>query len=317
MNLGFICPRPGDGTSFYRAVAPFGYLSRKTGLHLIESPEWNWGVLSKCNAVFMQRPYSDEHLAIANLCRQMNVPLWVDYDDDYSCIPDWLPSIQDSLGSNESLDNMRAIVDSAAVVTVSTGALRHIREDAIVIPNALNTYIWPMCQSSRRDRITWRGSATHLGDIEPILPALETFHTEHMDWELHFLGSVHYRANQLGTVHSYIDILNFMEAWHGLCPAIHICPLADIPFNHAKSNNAWLEASSAGAMVVAPDFPEWRRPGILNYPEGGFGATLEEAVEMGDAKRIEAVERSRAFITENLTLDIVNRQRFEILNRFK
>ena len=296
---------------------PFGYLSRKTGLHLVESPDWNWGVLSRCDAVFMQRPFMDEHLAVANLCRQMNVPLWVDYDDNYATFPDWCPNQQEEFGSQDALNNMRACIDFADVVTVSTDALKSIREDAIVIPNALNTYIWPMAHIGQRKVITWRGSGGHAGDVEPVIQDLEKFHTEQMDWDFHFLGPVHYRANQLGTVHPYIDILSFMEAWHGLCPAIHICPLADIPFNHAKSNNAWLEASSAGAMVVAPDFPEWRRPGILNYPEGGFGATLEEAVEMGDAKRIEAVERSRAFITENLTLDIVNRQRFEILKRFE
>ncbi len=66
---------------------------------------------------------------------------------------------------------------------------------------------------------------------------------------------------------------------HRLQPAIMIVPLVDNDFNRAKSNIAWLEGCFAGAAVIAPDFPEFQRPGVLNYssPEQ-FGDVLGNAM---------------------------------------
>ena len=131
---------------------------------------------------------------------------------------------------------------------------------------------------------------------------------------MHFFGRPDWRCNKLGDVHSYRDVFSYMEQLHGLAPAIHIVPLCDIPFNRAKSNNAWLEATSTGAIVVAPDLPEWRRPGVLLYKQGGFYEIVRTAMAMTEKQRLNEVAKSRKYILENLTLSIVNKQRREILN---
>ena len=59
-----------------------------------------------------------------------------------------------------------------------------------------------------------------------------------------------------------------------------VVPLKDNLFNHAKSNLAWIEATCAGAMTLAPDWPEWRRPGVSNYESPlNFKKLLRERLE--------------------------------------
>ena len=284
MNLGIVAPIPSDGTSLYRAWGPFSYLAREVGpsLRLIQHDVWGWPELMELDAMFLQRPYLEEHGMIAKFCKSLNIPLWVDYDDDYACFPEWCQSQQSEYGNPRALSIMHSCVDMAKVVTVSTDALTCLKpEKALVIPNALNTYIWPMSDVPRTNTVAWRGSGGHNGDLDSVLPSLRILFASESKWKMHFFGRPDWRCNRLGEVHSYRDVFSYMEQLHSLAPAIHIVPLCDIPFNRAKSNNAWLEATSTGAIVVAPDLPEWRRPG--------------------------------KYILENLTLPIVNKQRREIL----
>jgi hypothetical protein len=70
-------------------------------------------------------------------------------------------------------------------------------------------------------------------------------------------------------------------------------------------------------MVVAPDYPEWNRPGILNYEPGQLGDGLDRAMALGCGGRAIAVQLSRSYIQDHLTLPIVNEQRIEILKGFE
>jgi len=98
-------------------------------------------------------------------------------------------------------------------------------------------------------------------------------------------------------------------------PAIYIVPLEFNNFNRSKSNCGWLEMTYAGAVTLAPNMPEWIRPGIVNYdnPEE-FQDKLELLMsDVGLRKR--NYEKSYEYIKENLLLSIVNKQRKQILNK--
>jgi hypothetical protein len=105
---------------------------------------------------------------------------------------------------------------------------------------------------------------------------------------------------------------------------VHIVPLRDNAFNRCRSNLAWIEATCAGAVVIAPDWEEWRRPGIMNYTDAeGFRRTLRGVMEqyaMGLVKKTDErqehfnVEMSRAYIEQHLQLDKVNEARWGIIN---
>jgi hypothetical protein len=118
------------------------------------------------------------------------------------------------------------------------------------------------------------------------------------------------------------EIFSYMGVFRQLAPFIHIVGLEDNPFNRAKSNVAWVEASAAGAVVLAPDWPEWQRPGVQTYtdPEDFerklkalmLDYTKEEVRGDGRELHWRALE-SREFIAKNQTLRKTNETRIEIL----
>jgi hypothetical protein len=108
----------------------------------------------------------------------------------------------------------------------------------------------------------------------------------------------------------------YMDAFARLGPWLHIVPLANNGFNRSKSNLAWLEATAAGAVVLAPALEEWQRPGIVNYKDASdFGNKLSRLMDEFNAPGCHPnVTLSRAYIRENLSLRCLNAQRWEILN---
>src|SRR5574343_899363 len=77
-----VCPNYYDATSWYRGMRPFQRIKRETGkINLAMVTSVDWSVLGNCDLLFLQRPYTEAHLKLATLATQMNVPIWVDFDD--------------------------------------------------------------------------------------------------------------------------------------------------------------------------------------------------------------------------------------------
>lgn len=254
---------------------------------------------------------------VARMCKVLNVPLWVDYDDLYSAFPNWTQAQQQFYGGAEAQSVVRLCLELANVVTVSTEALKSLSQKAELVPNALPTYFWPMTGGPRSNSITWRGSSGHNADCDWGLDAMREVASTRPEHKWHFFGVPSYHCYDFGQVHAYKDAFSYMHDFCTLAPKVHVVPLVDCEFNRAKSNNAWLEATAAGAVVVAPAWPEWIRPGVINYSDlASFRDGILRALDMSNADRAELVHKSRQFITEHLTLDVVNRRRMEILRRF-
>ena len=71
--------------------------------------------------------------------------------------------------------------------------------------------------------------------------------------------------------------------------------------------------------MLAPDWEEWRRPGIVNYSNASdFGAKLARLMDEhtgGIAGAPPNVALSRAYVREHLGLRLVNKERWSILNK--
>jgi hypothetical protein len=86
-------------------------------------------------------------------------------------------------------------------------------------------------------------------------------------------------------------------------------PLHVSDFNRAKSNIGWIEAVHAGAITVAPDFQEWRRPGVINYackPRTdlpSFQTAMWMALSMSGHNRAEELERARKAVPLERTVN--------------
>lgn len=359
-RLGCVVPNLTDGTSFYRAAGPLQALELASGgnLRLETGGMINWVYLRGVDAVFMQRPFTSDHMKIMSMCKMQGKPIWIDYDDDLYTVP--LQNPTHKLYSPKKIqNNITSLLAQADFVSVSTPALqlklqkilervasaaenaevpkRHFNpEKIVVIPNAYDAELfgysarrWNQPLSDASLCAMWRGSHTHDADLSAYtFPLTEAFARGGGNWTLNFVGSPWWgtiKTLEEGGVPAErviitppLDPIEYFQFLNHIRPAFVFVPLLDDAFNRAKSNIAWIEASHAGAMTLAPDWEEWRRPGVINYKDthdfrGLFGQILKGNV----FDRVRMVGESREFIMGNLTLSVVNRRREEIIEKLR
>lgn len=319
MNLGVISQGHRDASTYYRADGVLAYLRQMADVRLVVDTEWHYQKLMQCDAVFMHRPWIDGHRNVAEMCKTLNIPLWIDYDDDQFSLNRY-NDFHDEFMQPHLHDNMRRISELASAISVSTEALLERYPKAVVIPNALNDYVWKLEPSNPKKVITWRGGATHVGDLEPFMPAIGRVANDYPDWDWHFFGCPHWNIesvvpNDQLHRHKWADPFSFMKEFRSVAPAVHIVPLADNRFNRCKSNCAWLEATYAGAAVVAPAWPEWSRFGVTCYDSAdSFESCLRGLLDDPPAWKLWN-EESRNVISESLLLSHVNKLRVDLLSQ--
>ena len=348
-KLAVDCPDPEDGTSLMRGIGPLAAMCRQDRrLELSRclvtpqgAPGYSWDWLVECDALFLQRPYTFEAVACAQTARAFGRPVWVDWDDDLTCVPE--SNYFHSAHPPERAKKVMALCWALAdVVTVSTN---HLRERLLelglgqqlpksareqldagkvrVIPNACH---WPMRNAPRTRRVVWRGGRSHDEDVMAFLPAIAEVARlpQFSQWEWWFVGEMsayvaaqvkaaipapNLRADYKDFIHQYMGALNALAPW------LVMVPLADNMFNRSKSNLAWIEATAAGAVTLAPDWEEWRRPGVVNYADRpNFKGYLRWFLETFGEQNVSVhATKSRDYIDEYLLLDKVNENRWEII----
>lgn len=325
-------PMKADGTSFYRAYGTFKDLADKVDIEIIDYIQrpggWSWADFAMCDILFLQRPGTPEHHKLCRYCKDMGLKVWIDYDDNFFLIP--AENRMFDAITVESKQRMLDIIKMADVVSVSTEALKTFMVKAgakrvDVIPNALNpNLLRPVkAYNFRRPKIppnpqrqvyTWRGSDTHSGDIldymDPLSQAMEA--RKDVDWV--FMGWNPWYLNRVGLQYRYIhpdDIFSYFEKLKQVRPELMHVVLSANEFNLHKSNIAWIEATAAGSVCVGPAWPEWTRPGLINYDTPDqYRDILTNA---NDLKLADRWQESMDFIQENLLLTRVNEKRADLI----
>lgn len=340
--LAFI-PNPTDATSFYRASGPLKALQKKMNFRMERGSEVNWDTLKSHDVVFLQRPFTDIHVKIVDMAKANGKKVWVDYDDDLFNVPRSNRTYK-LYGNPKNQNNIAQIIGKADNVTVSTvallnqfsaildlvkrGAPEHLDQlvlDGRKIVLTPNAYDVDFVAHYRKDRakpepnklVTWRGSDTHDKDLMSVTQELKAVLSGNLDWTMNFIGSPFWH-----TIESLEEIqgikennvletesLDPAEYWKFLwvtAPSLMIAPLWDCPFNRAKSNIAWIEGLHAGAVTLAPNFEEWRRPGVINYDSPMDFADKMLGYLKGEFDREALYLSGWEFIMDNLTLSRVN-----------
>lgn len=347
-RLACLSPNKTDATSLFRAGGPLFALQRKLPDLLIEFHDsFSWLTMKSCDAVFIQRPMLDSHVALVNLAKANRKPIIVDYDDDLFCVPPSNPTFP-IYSKRKNQDNVVTILAKADVVMCSTPALAakfrvilgRLAQDPKpewnlnlnkfhVIPNAYDHELLAPLAGRKWEQpnklVCWRGSSTHDKDLMLYTEAIANAFSKHLDWTFNFIGQPWWGTmqkldeipgikptNNIQT--ETLDPINYFDFLKTVKPALMIVPLEDIPFNRAKSNIAWLEAVHAGAVALAPDWAEWQRPGVITYkdPED-FEEKLSDFM-VNRWQSWDLWDSSRDFVVENLMLNKVNALR-EVLIR--
>lgn len=334
---------PDGGVSLMRGLGPLNAMRREDDrleivLPRLEDGRWklSWDWLGGCDALLLVAPNSAAHCQLAVKAKMMGLPVWVDWDDDLTCLPRYNPNA--ALFPPDAMRlNLPMLTRCADVVTVSTDEIKRRRSAAVkpaeaakihVLPNASH---WENFEGDRSPLVTWRGWGNHDADLLDVLPGLREISKlpQFCNWKWFFMGEPGWRVmealppseGKVTTPYEYdpgfdADPFLYMKALASLTPWLHVVPLEDNPFNRCRSNLAWIEATAAGALVLAPDWEEWRRPGVTNYTDAAdFKLKLRSLIEAYKAHGVAGkVAESRSFITEQLLLKTLNKIRWAILN---
>jgi hypothetical protein len=327
-------PNIADVTSWYRAMGPINHLRKAcTDLNVVQMQTYNWATLGGCDVLFMQRPYTDDHVSLMDIAKtDAQIPVWVDYDDLLLAVPTDNTTYFHYM-NEKTQKNIRTLITQADVVTVSTDHLRNmllsLNKNIVVVNNGLDLSRLtvkiggkmsqrPQKLPERTKRIAWRGSRTHERDVFTMARTLVDKARASEGWDWHFIGDnmwfvtdsmVHERTY----VTAPVDCFKYHRHLFELAPSVLHVPLHLSQFNLCKSNIAWLEASWAGAYTIAPKWPEWDKPGVGTYnDENDFGDRIEEVLQ-GKIDIEACVRASWSHILEHYTLDKVNVVRKRLL----
>jgi hypothetical protein len=326
MNVGVYYPMPDDTCSFYRGAGPMNELRRVIPEVRVEQiANTGWSCIRKYDAIFVQRPTTKEHLAIIESARTCNIPTWLDFDDDFTCIPTDNPNWS-TFSDPQVQKNLQDACRLANVITVTTESLKttlgQFNQNVLVIPNAYDDYLLGECKPTERraPTILWRGSNTHQNDLLKFKAEIVATAQKFPDFEWHFLGyypffltdGMRHQFHKAMSINKYFALIRYLR------PALLFCPLVDNQFNQAKSNIAWLEATYAGAVTVAPNFPQWRQPGVFNYTDAeSFLTQMECAINSLNGEVNAYTQLSAEKVRKSFSLSVVNQLRGSVLHALR
>ena len=178
-----------------------------------------------------------------------------------------------------SAESVRYCLRRAEMITVSTPYLAELyaplNSNIRILPNCVKAELLDMPRK-RRDRVTigWQGGISHLVDMCMIQDELTAVLRSNPDTDMHWIGKdfsplqwvknpglqsrCRYTAwsDDVGDYYKAVDF------------DIAIAPLADVPFNKAKSHLKALDAAARGIPIVAQDMEPYRdfvRDGETGY----------------------------------------------------
>lgn len=318
-----------DDPCFYRCLGPLAALRQKRpsmAIQVIENV--NWASLSMNDIVMLQRPHSANQLKIAEMAVSHGLPLWVDHDDDVFNLPKGHPAY-DNYMVPQIHARIANIIRLADVVTVSTVGLKKVVErfnpNTHVVPNALMSNMVGAIRRSdapRTNLVYWRGSSTHQRDLDRYTPQMIEVAKRNpgTPWLFHGISGANYKLVESipnASRAARVDPIEYFAMISNMRPRVFVVPLEDNPFNHSKSNIAWLEATYAGAVCVAPLWDEWERPGVLNYTPETFADVLHMAMNLTPQEHERRWAESAEYISTQLDIEAVNGKRSAIIDELE
>lgn len=344
-KLGLRTADPGDARSLSRLLGPFNLMAREdprleivlppVRLDFVENQKlaWCWDWFTACDAVLFLDPFTQADKDAIFFAKTAGTRVWVDYIDDLFAVRLSNPGGAGLLGQPEVIrQNVGQIIEWADVTSTTTRGLRARLphpERVVVIPESCR---WPAFDFPRKKLVTWRGLASHEEDLETALPAIKAVAHDPLfaDWEWAFFGDPSWKVTEAVPKENLVIVpscapYQFMQLWAGQAPFLHLVPLADNQFNRGKSNLAWLEASAAGAAVLAPEWhPEFAGAGVVRYHAGVIehngkldleSALRQELARWNGGAMHPCVAASRERIYPDLTTPAVNRLRWAVLDK--
>jgi len=244
---------------------------------------------------------------------------------------------------NESIGNIRKILDHADAAFVTTPVLRDALSSSgvatHVLPNAVDPQRWnARKRQSPNPRIGWAGSSSHMEDLLMVFPAIQELQTRiefvfvlfglverPLDVELAeakaLMPSLHgsrreraemfielaHRLGEIEYAHvPFVDIDTYFEVLPELDLDIGICPLLDTEFNRHKSALKFYEYAMCDTLTVASAVPAYQDEVSITVPNHSHDwvSTLEALVRLPNERDRELAQQRR-FVLEERTIQSI------------
>lgn len=311
-----------DNTAFWRS-SPLQYLDCEdyeiiNGSNIID---WNWSPLLRVDILFFHRPCTPEHISMMQLAKDKGCKIIIDYDDNLFALDTSNPTWQFYQDMKLNVLKSLRIADEVWVTTEGVkAAYDKFNKNVVIIPNAWNNYLFPEEKKLKFNPNTkyclWRGGSTHEADVYENPDGLVKVMNTYTDWTFQWWGHT-FTYLEMRVKSNYIrkgaaDTLQYFNSLFDYNPNIVIFPLMDSPFNKAKSNIVWMEATYAGAVCYSnTELPEFQQDSILDIDN--LALDLETVKKYPDTygQMVAENEASWEYIKSNLLLSDVNKLRHD------
>ena len=325
MRVKLAVQYPHGACSYYRSIGVFSKLHKlNNNIEISHIKEIEWHMIADADVLYLERPCNYEFHTAIQMAKDFNVPVWIDFDDNLFDLPEYNPGHK-YFSQKSTKECIEKCIKLADVITVTTPELQKVfsnyHGNVKIIENAFNDYNFNLPdQASKNESCLWRGSETHRNDLLGVAPQIFDLADKYKKWGWCFVGNnVWYMTDNINN-HYQIDELPQLKYWKFIKQTnagIQINPLAFNRFNVGKSNIAWIEGIFAGSCCIAPELPEWKRPGVTLYNNSNdFKDKLEYLIKDKKAREIN-FKLSREYILDNLLLSKINEKRLKILEELK
>jgi glycosyltransferase involved in cell wall biosynthesis len=265
---------------WYRIVLPLSELGRHGWDAWCESSSHLPPPDSEQAGIFVLQGGDHRAAAAALRERAMFQRLVYETDDDYFHIPPQLPEAYAKYSRPEVRGYIAANMRACDMVTVTTETLAQSVRDETghgnvrVIPNAIPDGVLDLVpfRRPRRTVIGWAGSGNRDQDFAVIKDAVVSVLETVKRTEMHFLGTDYRRLLPRGLparhTHPAAVSVDWRAWFSGYDFDIALAPLADIPFNRARSALKAVEAFARGIPVLASDLDPYQ--GIVADGVNGY-----------------------------------------------
>lgn len=296
----------GSGSKYWRLVDPLKYLEKRGFKTLLSENGINKADATWADANVIQSCTDKNGIAyLYQLQQEEGKKLVVECDDFFD--------LNEDSPFNEEHDLFEAkfvitqTMKFADMITTTTPylakKLRKYNKNVVVLPNYIDYERWNqpyMPNDTKKIRIGWAGSITHLNDMKMIVKPLKKICKEFKNIQLVIIGDPRVAELFKGLNVESMNGVPF-EVWpsklHSLRLDIGLAPLRDTEFNRCKSNIKWIEYSIAKVPgVYSPTV-------YNNYDfDGNYGQIAETEEQWYRCIK-------NYIICENLRKDIASRAR--------
>lgn len=304
---------PSDSTAFWRTTFVLPYINSDDFflVDISSSIHFNKDTFKSCDLFIFQRPFTKSHADLIMLVKGLGIKVICDYDDNLFAVDIFNPTHILYAQNAVSLTECIKMADELWVSTQSlSDEYKHINTH--VICNAHNDYLFPISDKKAfvpNKKVMYRGGSSHKADVYEHSDILIKIINKNKDWTFLIMGD-RYEAIEMktGGNHHIVNGMPIMTYFNYLSfenPSIMIFPLCNTPFNKAKSNISFLEATYAGAAFFGNNsLSEFDKDFIFNFKELPLYMNNDKVLQ-------NANELSWEYITDNLLLSKINEKRFE------